>query len=265
MNLGVNGRVAFVSGGAGGIGRVIAQTLMAHGAEVFVCDVNGEVLEEFLAANPTARGVVADIAVFADVERVFSGIDESFRRLDILVNNAAVAGPTAGVADIEPSEWERAVAVSLNGQFYCTKLAVPMLRAAGGGSIVNISSNVAFGGFPHRSPYTASKWALIGLTKTWAMELGPEGIRVNALCPGSVKGPRIDGVIERDAALRGMRPEEIREAYKRQSSMRLFVEPEDVAYMVTFLCSHLGATISGQAIGIDGHTETLSTSLDSPK
>ena len=135
----------------------------------------------------------------------------------------------------------------------------PNYSAAGGGSIVNISSNVAFGGYPHRSPYAAAKWGLIGLTKTWAMELGPEGIRVNALCPGSVEGPRIDGVIERDAALRGMRPEEIREAYKRQSSMRLFVEPEDVAHMVTFLCSDRGATISGQAIGIDGHTETLGT------
>jgi NAD(P)-dependent dehydrogenase (short-subunit alcohol dehydrogenase family) len=143
-----------------------------------------------------------------------------------------------------------------------TRLAIPLLRQSGGGSIINMASNAAFFGFPLRSPYTASRWALIGLTKTWAMELGTDGIRVNAICPGSVSGPRIDGVIERDAASRGMSADDIRSIYLRQSSMRVFVSAEDVANLIFFLTSSRAATISGQAIAVDGHTEGLSNWLD---
>jgi NAD(P)-dependent dehydrogenase (short-subunit alcohol dehydrogenase family) len=139
---------------------------------------------------------------------------------------------------------------------------VPLLKAAGGGSIVNIASNAALFGFPLRSPYTAAKWAMIGLTKTWAMELGVHGIRVNAICPGSVNGPRIDGVIERDARERGMTAQAIRDVYQRQSSMRVFVEADDVARTAQFLASEAGRFISGQAIAVDGHTEGLSNWLD---
>jgi NAD(P)-dependent dehydrogenase (short-subunit alcohol dehydrogenase family) len=136
------------------------------------------------------------------------------------------------------------------------------MKKAGGGSIINIASNAALFGFPLRSAYAAAKWGLIGLTKTWAMELGPDKIRVNALCPGSVNGPRIEGVIEKDAAERGVSTDAIRDIYQRQSSMRLFVDAQDVANMALFLSSDLGATISGQAMGIDGHTEGLSNWLD---
>jgi NAD(P)-dependent dehydrogenase (short-subunit alcohol dehydrogenase family) len=137
-----------------------------------------------------------------------------------------------------------------------------MLRARGGGSIVCIASTAALFGFPLRSPYATCKWALIGLVKTLAMELGPEHIRVNAICPGSVSGPRIDGVIERDAASRGLQPQQIRDIYLRQTSMRTFVDAEDVAEMAFFLASAAGARISGQAIAVDGHTEGLSNWLD---
>jgi len=132
------------------------------------------------------------------------------------------------------------------------------MKASGGGSIVNISSSAAFFGYPLRSPYTASKWALIGLTKTWAMELGPHRIRVNAICPGSVKGQRIDTVIERDAQVQGVDAESVRRVYLEQTSLEIFVDAEDIANMALFLCSDLGATISGQALGVDGHTESLS-------
>ena len=162
---------------------------------------------------------------------------------------------------LEDDDWDRTIAIDLNGQFYITRRAVPMLKQSGGGSIVNIASNAAMFGCPLRSPYTAAKWAMIGLTKTWAMELGPDNIRVNALCPGSVKGERIDRVIERDASERNMSISAIREAYERQSSMRMFVEPQDVANMALFLSSSLGSAISGQAIGIDGHTEGLANWL----
>ncbi len=192
---------------------------------------------------------------------VFGNIAERYDGLDVLVNNAGIAGPTAPVEEIEVEDWDRTIAVDLSGQFYCTRLAVPMLRASGGGCIVNIASNAAFFGFPLRSPYTASKWALVGLTKTWAMELGSQNIRVNAICPGSVSGARIEGVIERDASARGVAPDTIREIYEKQCSLERFVSPEDVANLVYFLCSDLGASISGQAIGLDGHTEHLSNKV----
>ena len=183
-------------------------------------------------------------------------------RLDILVNNAGIAGPTAHVEDIDAGDWDQTIAVNLNGQFYCARRAVPMLKAAGGGSIINMSSSVAFSGCPMRAPYTAAKWAVIGFTKTLAMELGSDGIRVNAICPGSVEGPRIDAVIERDAQRRGIDTEEIRDLYLRQSSLRCFIGADDVANLAVFLASDAGAKISGQALGLDGHTESLANWLD---
>ncbi|XP_014680530.1 PREDICTED: D-beta-hydroxybutyrate dehydrogenase-like, partial [Priapulus caudatus] len=150
----------------------------------------------------------------------------------------------------------------LSGSFMVARKAIPLLKQAGGGSIVNMSSNAGLFGCPLRSPYVAAKWAIVGLTKTWAMELGPYNIRVNAICPGSVAGPRIDTVIERDAAERGMQPQEIRDVYQRQSSLRRFVEADEVANMALFLASDLGKGISGQALSVDGNTESLSNWLD---
>jgi NAD(P)-dependent dehydrogenase (short-subunit alcohol dehydrogenase family) len=180
----------------------------------------------------------------------------------VLINNAGIAGPTGRVEDIAPADWDCTIAVDLHSHFYCTRRAVPLIRQAGGGSILMISSSAAFGGFPLRSPYAASKWALLGFMKTIAMELGPEGVRVNAILPGSIKGPRIDGVIERDAAARGMTPEQIRKVYERQVSLRQFVDADDVANTALFLASPEGRMISGQILGVDGHTESLSNWLD---
>jgi len=253
---------ALVSAGANGIGKVIAETLLNLGARVHICDISPEAIEDFLKQNPSATATVCDVADFTHVETVYKEMMSHYGKLDLLVNNAGIAGPTAKIEDIDPTDWRSTIDVDLNAQFYFTKLAVPLLKEnVQGGSIINISSNAAFFGFPLRSPYTAAKWALIGLTKTWAMELGPSNIRVNAICPGSVKGPRINGVIERDAKERGVSSEKIRELYQLQSSMRLFVGPEDVANTIAFLASPIGACISGQAIGLDGHTESLSNYL----
>ena len=178
-------RVA-VSAGARGIGRTIAESLLEGGAEVYVCDVDDNALEEFKHRNPYAHAIKADAGSPADVDAFFDAIEASGEGLDVLVNNAGVAGPTARMEDIAVEDWVSTVNVDLNSFFYFSRRAIPMLRKAGGGSIINISSNAAFFGFPLRSPYTASKWAIIGLTKTMAMELGADGIRVNALCPGSV-------------------------------------------------------------------------------
>lgn len=252
----------FISGGATGIGSCIARQFLDSGHRVHVCDVSEAHVNAFLQSNPPASATVADIADADAVARVFADIKRLYGGLDILVNNAGVAGPTARVDEMSIEGWQACLAVNMNGLFYVTRLAVPMLREAGGGSIINISSNAGLFGFEGRSPYTASKWAMIGLTKSWAMELGRDGIRVNALCPGSVSGPRIDGVIERHAESAGCSAEKIRHAYLRQSSLGIFVDAEDIAAMALFLASHAGRHLSGQAIGIDGHTESLSVWLD---
>ena len=254
--------VALVTAGAGGIGRVIAEAFIGKGYRVHVCDIDAAATDAFLQANPEAKATLADVSDVAQVDRVFAELADSHNHLDILVNNAGIAGPTAHVEDIDPVAWDQTLAVNLNGHFYCTRRAVPMLKAAGGGSVINMASNAAFFGCPLRAAYVASKWALVEFTKTLAMELGPFGIRVNAICPSSVEGERIDAVIERDAKRRGKSAAEVRETYMRQSSMRSFVSAKDVANLTMFLASDKSAKISGQALGLDGHTESLMNWLD---
>jgi NAD(P)-dependent dehydrogenase (short-subunit alcohol dehydrogenase family) len=254
--------VVVISGAATGLGRGIAERFEEGGFRVHICDADPAAVQEFRGSHPKAAASVVDVSDSKQVDAWFDEIANRYGRIDVLVNNAGIAGPTAPVEKIEPVDWDRTIAVDLNGQFYCTRRAVPLLRAAGGGSIVNISSSAAFFGFPLRTPYAACKWALLGFTKTLAMELGPEGIRVNAICPGSIKGPRIDGVIERDAVARGMTAAQIRKVYERQVSLRQFVDAEDVANTVYFLASPQGRMISGQVLGVDGHTESLSNWLD---
>jgi len=254
--------VALITAGAAGIGRAMAEAFISQGRRVHVCDIDQGAIDAFLQANPEASATLADVADVAQVGRVFDELADCHDQLDILVNNVGIAGPMARVEDISPIEWDQTIAVNLNGHFYCTRRAVPMLKAAESGSIINISSNAAFSGCPLRAPYVASKWALIGLTKTLAMELGPFGIRVNAICPSSVEGERIDAVIERDAKRRGKSAQEVRDMYLRQSSMRTFATAADVANLALFLTSDKSARISGQALGLDGHTESLMNWLD---
>jgi len=247
--------VALITAGGQGIGKAIARCLSRHGFFVHMCDIDEHSVhgckgEERISAT------VADAANIGDIERVFADITKRYSRLDVLVNNVGIAGPTAPVEDIAVCDWRRTIDVDLNSAFYCARLAVPLLRR-NGGCIINMASNAAMLGFPLRSPYAAAKWALIGLTKTWAMELGKDKIRVNALCPGSVEGKRIDDVIAKDAIERGMKEPELRSVYRRQSSMRTFIDPDDIAETVRFLCSPAARHISGQVIGIDGHTEGL--------
>ena len=254
-------RVALVTAGAAGIGRVIAERLLADGICVHVSDINRDALDEFCAANPGGSASVADLSRYEQVESLFGELQARHGRLDILVNNVGIAGPTARVEHIEPELWDQTIAVDLSSAFYCTRLAVPLLKRQGG-SIINMSSTSGLHGSPLRSPYAAAKWALIGLTKTWSMEMGRDGIRVNAICPGCVSGPRIENVIQSDARQRGMCADQIRQVYQRQTSMRVFVDPQDVADMAAYLCSESGRHVSGQAIALDGHTETLSNWLD---
>ena len=253
----LEGKRAVVTAGADGIGRAIARTFMAAGARVHICDAAEDKLAAFQAEAPGLGATLADVADQAQVDRLFIDAEAALGGLDILVNNAGIAGPTGPIESMTPEDWRRTIDVNLNGQFYCLRRAVPLLKAAGGGSIVNLSSTAGIFGFANRAPYAASKWAVIGLTKSLAIELGGDHIRVNAICPGSVSGERIDRVIAADARQRGLTPAEVRAEYQRSMSLRTFVDPEDIAAMALFVCSDAGAKISGQALAVDGNTETL--------
>jgi NAD(P)-dependent dehydrogenase (short-subunit alcohol dehydrogenase family) len=255
-------KVVLVTAGGSGIGRTIVEAYLALGAKVHTCDISQSMLDECRINNPELTTSVCDVSDENQVGSLFDDLKKQHGRLDILVNNAGISGATAAIEDFKIDDWDRTIAVDLRGTFLVTRLAVPLLKQVGGGSIINMSSNAGLFGTPLRSPYAAAKWAVIGLTKTWAMELGPFAIRVNAICPGCVEGPRIDGVIERDAMERGMQPDEIRNVYQRQSSLRKFVRAQDIANMATFISSDLGANVSGQSLSVDGHTEGLSNWLD---
>jgi NAD(P)-dependent dehydrogenase (short-subunit alcohol dehydrogenase family) len=246
-----------VTGGASGIGWTIALVLQEQGARVHLCDASSELLTRALRQRPEMSGSVADVADPQHLDRLFDDIRQSLGGLDVLVNNAGIAGPTAAVEDIDPDDWSRTMAVNITGQFLCARRAVPLLKAAGGGSIINMSSSAGRLGYPLRTPYAASKWAVIGFTESLAMELGPHGIRVNALLPGIVEGERIRHVIAARADALGAPYEEMERRYLGQVSLRRMVTPADVAAMVLFLCSPAGRNISGQSLGICGNVESL--------
>ena len=251
-----NTRVIITAGGAG-IGRATARAFHAAGARVHICDVDAATLADAQAELPGLGVSEADVSDPDQVDRLFDAALDALGGLDVLVNNAGIAGPTALLEDCEPAEWRRTLAINLDGQFYCLRRAIPALKAAGGGAIVNLASTAGLYGYPRRGPYVASKWAIVGLTKSLAIELGPSGIRVNAICPGSIEGPRMDRVIAAEAAATGSSEEEVRQAYMRNTSMRCFIDAEDIANMAVFLCSPAGAKVSGQALAVDGHTESL--------
>ena len=257
MNFNFAGQNVVITAGASGIGYEVAKAFEKSEANVYVCDVDEEKVKDFAEKHDKIHAFRADVGDPRQVEDFFAFIRAKTDTVDVLFNNAGVAGPTALTQDVLPEEWAKTIAVNLNGMFYVARLAIPMIKRAGGGSIINMSSSAAYFGYPFRSPYTASKWAIIGFTKTMAMELGPEKIRVNAICPGSVKGPRIDAVIEKEARLRKIPFEEVKAGYERQVSLRSFVDVQDVVNIVLFLSSPSGGMISGQALGVDGHTETL--------
>jgi NAD(P)-dependent dehydrogenase (short-subunit alcohol dehydrogenase family) len=247
-----------VTGGASGIGECIAKAFQLDGARVHICDTDEKAVEQMRAAHPgSITATIADVSDPEAVDRLFDDAQSVLGGLDVLINNAGIAGPIGPVEDISPEAWRRTIEVNLDGQFLCSRNAVPLLKSAGGGCIINISSTAGLGGCPNRSPYVASKWAIIGLTKTLAMELGVFGIRVNAICPGSVEGERIRRVMKADAEALGKSVEEVEANYVEGNSMRTLIRPEEIADLARFLCAESSTHITGQALSIDGHTETL--------
>lgn len=257
MDISVNGLRALITAAASGIGYAVAKDFLKAGAKVHICDINEEQLDSCNSSLPGVSATCVDVSDPAAVERLFEAVVSELNGLDVLINNAGIAGPTAAVEEVDPQDWDRTMAININGQFYCARKAVPLLKEAGGGSIINMSSSAGLLGYPMRSPYAASKWAVIGLTKTMAMELGEFGIRVNAVCPNAVEGPRMDAVIEAEAKAKGISEEEVYQSLVQGTSMRTFVTTEDVSSMILFLCSKAGSRISGQALSVDGFTETL--------
>jgi NAD(P)-dependent dehydrogenase (short-subunit alcohol dehydrogenase family) len=247
---------ALVTAGAAGIGRAIADTLIEHGARVMACDIDAAALDHYARAHPGHPTAKADVGVEAEVDALFEAIGRELGGLDLLVNNAGIAGPTAGVEAIDPAEWRRTVDVNLTGQFYCLRRAVPHLKETAG-SIINIASVAGRLGYAYRLPYAATKWAIVGMTESLSIELGPFGIRVNAILPGIVEGPRIDRVIGARAQELGLPFAEMRERYLQKTALGRMVTAQDVANMAVFLCSSMGANISGQALSVCAHVTNL--------
>lgn len=247
--------VVLITAAAAGIGRSIAESFLADGYRVHICDLDEDALAEFQAAHPSASVSVCDVSSVDAVAALFDDVRRCYGdRLDVLVNNAGIAGPVANLEQIDPVDWERTLAVDLNSVFYCCRQAIPLLKKSAG-CIINMSSTAGLYGFAGRAPYVASKWAIIGLTKTLAKELGPFGVRANAVCPGSVAGDRIDRVIEKEAERLNMTATRVREAFEAECSLGRFVQPQEVANTVLFLATPGAAAISGQVIPVDGNTE----------
>jgi len=246
-----------VTAGAAGIGKAFAETFADAGAKVFICDVDQAALAAFHTARPEIGSGFADVADPQQVDGLFDTATVFLGGLDVLINNAGIAGPTAPVEEIDIAEWNRTIAVDLNGMFYCTRRAVPLLKAAGGGSIINLSSAAGRLGFPLRTPYSAAKWAVVGFTKSLAMELGPANIRVNAIQPGVVEGERIERVISAKAKALGVSFDEFKGQLLSKVSLRRMVSPLDIANMALFLATDAGRNISGQALSVCGNVESL--------
>jgi len=247
-----------VTAGAGGIGAAIARAFHEAGARVHVCDIDRSALDRLTHEAPGITASMADASVAADVDAVFADLQGALGGLDVLVNNAGIAGPTGPIEEIDIAGWERTMAVNLNSQYYFARRAVPLLKqSTANPCLVSMSSVAGRLGYALRTPYAASKWGIVGLTKSLAIELGPQGIRANAILPGTVEGPRMDGVIAARAAALGLGVDAVRQQYLSKISLRRMVTPEEVAALTLFLCSPAARNISGQAISVDGNVEYI--------
>ena len=257
MDLGIGGLRVMVSAGAAGIGLEVARTFAREGAKVHVCDVDRGALARLAQSDPAIGATPCDVADRTQVARFF---DEAIARLgglDCLVNNAGIAGPTGKVEEIDPAEWDRCIAIDLTGQFNCARLAVPHLRKSSNASLVNVSSLAGRLGFAMRTPYAAAKWGVVGLTRSLAVELGPDNIRVNALLPGIIAGERQVRVLTAKAKARGISFEEMEGLAFSYTSLKEYVTPQQLADLVVFVASPRGRMISGQALVVDGDTNML--------
>jgi NAD(P)-dependent dehydrogenase (short-subunit alcohol dehydrogenase family) len=256
-DMSIKGKRVLITAGAGGLGLEMARVFSAAGARVLVCDVDEGALDTARTEIAGLNTVVADVSDEDSVAHLFDHVQATLGGLDVLINNAGIAGPTGYVETLNKADWDRTLAVNITGQFLCARLAVPLLRKSAPSVMINLSSAAGHLGFAGRTPYAASKWAVIGFTKSLAIELGLDGIRVNAILPGAVEGPRIRAVIAAKAAALGEPAEEVAAQYESQASLGHMVSARDVANMALFVASDAAASVHGQALAVDGHTQAL--------
>lgn len=256
MDLGLKGLRVLVTAGGGGIGAAIARAFRSEGAHVLVCDVDKTQMD--LMQDEGFETMLCDVSDRHHVAALFAQCDALLGGLDCLVNNAGIGGPTARVDQIMPEDWDKTININLTGQFNCTRLAVPLLMQSSNASIINIASAAGRMGFGLRTPYAASKWAVIGLTKSLAIELGPEKIRANAVLPGMVDGQRQQDILAAKAKANGVSLDEMTQSAMAKASIPELIAPEHIADQVVWLASERARTTSGQAIGIDSDLQVLS-------
>ena len=252
-------KIIIIRAAADGIGWSIAELCMNNGASVFVSDIDEQklsLLKNHKSFNSSLFIKKVNASDSKDVLNYFLELKKQIKNIDALINNVGIAGPTGKIEELEIDQWNKTIDVNINSHFYFSKYSIPFLKKKGG-SIINLSSTAGIFGFPLRTPYAASKWAVIGLTKSLAMELGEFNIRVNAICPGSVSGDRMKRVIEAKAKSIGISKKELQKDYESMTSLRSFVDKEDIANMVIFLLSDEAKKISGQVMTVDGNTERM--------
>ena len=260
MPLNLNNKKIIISAGASGIGWAITKICLSRGAIVYLCDIDSKSLNKIKKHPLTGKKLFSyecDASDEDEVSSFFYQIKKKTKKIDALINNVGVAGPTGTIEKLNSNDWEQTLKVNVISHFYFTKLAIPMLKKNKGGSIVNISSGAGIMGFALRSPYAASKWAVIGVTKTLAMELGKFKIRVNAVCPGTIKGDRMVRVIRDKAKFLKVSKKKIEKEFVSMASMNSWIYEEDIGKMCSFLISSDGERVSGQTIPVDGNATRL--------
>lgn len=257
MDFELRERRVFVTAGASGIGRAIAIAFAEAGARVHVCDIDAPALGSLAQEFPAISTDVCDVSDRAAVECTVASLQRRWETLDVLVNNAGIGGQTCPLERADPEIWSQVLEVNLKGTFHVTQRCIPLLRGSASGVILNMSALAGRLGYPNRSAYATTKWGLVGLTKTLAIELGEAGIRVNAILPGAVDGDRFRNVLEGRARQSGRSIAQETAIAMRSMSIKKLVEPGQVAALAMFLASDAASTISGQVFPIDGDTQSI--------
>jgi len=260
MALSLQNKKIIISAGASGIGWATTKICLAKGAIIYLCDIDNKSINKVKKSplyNKRLFAYECDASDEDEVSNFFNQINKKTKKIDALINNVGIAGPTGTIEKLSSDDWEQTLKTNVISHFYFTKLSIPMLKKNKGGSIINISSGAGIMGFPLRSPYAASKWAIIGVTKTLAMELGKYKIRVNAICPGTIKGSRMVRVIRDKAKFLKISKKLIEKDFVSMASMNCWIYEEDIGKMCSFLISKDGERISGQAIPVDGNATRM--------
>ena len=260
MPLSLHNKKIIISAGASGIGWATVKVCLSKGATVYLCDLDIKFLKKIQKHplnNKRLFSYECDASDEYEVSDLFNKIRKKTKKIDALINNVGIAGPTGTIEKLSSDDWERTLKINVISHFYFTKQAIPMLKKNKGGSIINISSGAGIMGFPLRSPYAASKWAVIGVAKTLAMELGKYKIRVNAICPGTIKGDRMVRVIRDKAKFLKVSKKKIEKDFVSMASMNCWIYEEDIGNICSFLISKDGERISGQVIPVDGNATRM--------